>query len=585
VDGLKDNSGGTSAAAEAAKPAYNCFFGDSLLFRAVAKMQASLMPELAELGAWAAGPDAREKARAAHIFPPRLSAAGAGGAALPPDLHPAYHGLLTRARHAGLASAVAAAGFDAKGFSRRARAGRLLLLAQAECAPLQDMAHSAAAYLAVAALNPLLAAALKPLLAGRIHDPSRRFFSEKQSIALSFALGGKNAAILRAAPAAAGQEPAARTAFAAALGAPAADLSFYQIWGECRAALGSLSDGFIIRGAEAGGAAQGGPEAAGQLFFVSAFKAPGQGNGLEFMPFDPGLPLAAPCCGLRFAGSLALKLGESPERQAQALELSRNALLSDYCACAAGLLRGGLSRAVAWLHNGGGGAPQPGRAFYLQAERALADAALDVAAAQILALRLAEAEDKAADNAREAAFAAVMRPALAFELWRLMPVCTDFLARLSGEAVFGQAENGFANRLLLPDFYAEDEGAAAEEESGPGGYALAGRLRRNLRRHDADFLAKADELLAALPAAMRKGAGQVLHLAAERSAEDEGAVFFMTDRLIYSCAAALLYGMECGNVAAAYTESRLGGARQSGYGSLSLRHNAEFILEALYPGL
>jgi len=562
---------------QAKKAACNSFFGDSLLFRHVAKTQADLVPELAELGAWAAGADAQEKARAIHIFPPRLTGipAGAGAAeAAQLVLHPAYHGLLTRARHAGLASLSPAGGGSAAGNARQARACRLFLLSQVDCAPLQDMTHSAAAALALTAA-PLLKQALDPLLSNRIHDPSRRFFAEKQSIALGFVWEDEAEFACRAAPVAADEEPAAGKAFAAATGAAAGALPFYRIWGECRAALSPLSDGFIIRAAAAGG---GRASAAPQFFFVPAVKAPGQGNGVEFMPFAGSQPLAAPCCGLRFNGSLALPLAGAPGQAAAAApESARDLLLSDYIACAAGLMRAQMSRAVAQWRQSGRRLPA---AAQVQAERVLADAALDAAAAQALTLRLAEAEDKAGGSSQEAAFAAVMRPALAFELWQILPQFADALARLTGASLFGQAEAGLDNRLLLPDFYAEyeEDGAAIS-----GGFALPALLRQKLRRHGVDFFAAQQALMAALPAAMGAGAGQVLRLAAQRCNEEAGAAIFLAERLVYSNAAALFYARDCGGIATAYTESRLGGARQNGYGGLSLRHNAEFILEALYP--
>lgn len=563
----------------------NSFFGDGILFRLAAKMQASLVPELAELGAWAASADTAAKAQAVRLFPPRLfpqhllgACGGAGqNAGLDFALHPAYHGLLTRARHAGLAASLYEESGNAAGFAarHRARACRLFLMAQADCAPLQEMAQTNAAYAVLAAADADLAAMLRPWIISRIHDPSRRFFKEKQSIALSFAIEEDAAAPCRAEALPDSALPQAPAGFWAETSG-----ALYALHGVKNTVLAPLSDGFIVSAALAGEA---------HLFFVPLFAAAGQSNSVKLQPaFAPfAAPSAMPVftalyCNLRFNGSLALRLSRTAAAGAAALDKGREALLADYAALGAGLLRGAVSDCLAAMQRAEQGQKAEQGTDSGLRKRVLADAALDAAAAQMLALRLAQARDYAADNAQEAALAAVLAPALSFWLYQLLPQLNAVLARLSGQALLGQplAVFGGGNQLLFPDFYAYRGLAAAGNA-----LSLPGQVCAALRAEGAAFSALAAAELDSLPKHMAAGAKQVLNLAAGKAATDENAAFLCADRLIYSLAAAAFYAAECGPVAAAYAESRLGGTRQTGYGDFGLRHNADFILEALYPNL
>lgn len=57
----------------------------------------------------------------------------------------------------------------------------------------------------------------------------------------------------------------------------------------------------------------------------------------------------------------------------------------------------------------------------------------------------------------------------------------------------------------------------------------------------------------------------------------------LTEQLAYAAAAAELRQLGADDVADAFIETRLGGQWRSTYGMLDARHNAERILDQLYP--
>jgi len=75
----------------------------------------------------------------------------------------------------------------------------------------------------------------------------------------------------------------------------------------------------------------------------------------------------------------------------------------------------------------------------------------------------------------------------------------------------------------------------------------------------------------------------VLQAALQLTETDQGVARLLTEQLAYAAAAAELRNLGADDVADAFIETRLGGQWRSTYGMLDARHNANRILDQLYP--
>lgn len=528
--------------------AKNGFFGDPILFQIASAFHASLVPELAELGAYTASDDAHEKARLVGSWAPRLCFYDAGGnRAESIDIHPAYHSLLTRSRHAGISNSLFAEEDKERHVCHQARAVRLFLLAGLESGHLEELCRSSAGF-HVLKENADLFSQWKPLITSPVHDPSYRHFLQKHSASLALALGDDDMT-------------------AAALPGSLAELMYvdlqtrqdlYRVSGYKPAVVNPVADGFIVSAAF---------EGRQSMFFVPRLLATGQLNGISLVPVkEGGSGFAAPCCHVRFEQSAGWMVG-LPEMGNSLLTRVKQDLEFDHAVMIAGTIRSVLHHAI--IHIRQNRDQQPGMAL---AERALADAALDGAAASVLVLRLAKAQDLAADDPQEAAFAAIMRPAIRYWLLHILGQIVDCAVSLTGShrlfpgSIFSRAQELKTRNACF-------EGSAARLV-----LDVVTAIKRMPDLFQAVIAMPGDE-----NGMTDARTAQVLRVAADMALNDEGTAFLLVEQLVYAFASAGLRALDCDAVAAAYIESRLGGQWRSTYGMLSPRYNAGFILEALYP--
>lgn len=525
----------------------NGFFGDPILFQMASAFHASLVPELAELGAYAASDEAHEKARLVNTYLPqfRYEDTGACGAENI-DVHPAYHSLLTRSRHTGISSSLFENRGEENQVCHQARAARLFLLAGLESGHLEELCQSSAAF-HVLSEDYDLAAQWKPLLTSPVHDPSCRPFSQKHSATLTFAVG---------------EDCVSASPFSSAAEAISVEVpsrrELYGISGCKSSVVNPVLDGFIVSAA-----LEGKPS----LFFVPRLLATGKVNRVFLVPAksaDAGF--SAPCGHVRFEQSAGWLIGAAGAGQNLLVRVKQD-LTFDHAVMLAGMMRSVLHHTVALMRQNAGE-----RAYTVLAERALADAALDVAAASVLVQRLARALDLAQKNRQEAAFAAIMRPAIRY-----------WLVHVSGQVVDCAIAAADCGGLAPGNLFSRARGLASHNFyfDGHAGHLVLEVIEAV--RQMPDLFQQVVTALGEQISTVGARTVQVLNVAADMALSDQGAAFLLVEQLVYACASANLHELDCDSVATAYIESRLGGHWRSSYGTLSPRYNAGFILEALYP--
>jgi len=527
----------------------NGFFGDPVLFQIASAFHASLVPELAELGAYTVSDEEHEKARLVNSYLPQFRFCDEWGTLSESiDVHPAYHSLLTRSRHAGIGCSLFEDAGEESHVRYQARAVRLFLLAGLESGHLEELCQSSAGF-HVLAEDAELFTQWKPLLTSPVHDPSSKPFPQKHGGSLTLAIGEEHAA-------------AASPSSASMAEVIYADLQtrreFYGIAGCKTAVVNPVVDGFIVSAAF---------EGKQSLFLVPRLLATGKVNSIFLEPVKgAGTGFSAPCCNVRFQQSAGWMIG-IPGTGHGLLARVEQDLAFDHAVMIAGMIRSVLHHAVTYTRQNHD--KQPGIAL---AERALADAALDGAAASVLVLRLARALDLAEKNPQEAAFAAIMRPAIRYWLLHVLGqvidcavAVTDSRSPLPG-SLFSRAIG-----LRMHNFYFD-------------GHAnlLVLEVVKVIRQAPDMFRSVVTALGNEIGTAGTRTT-EVLRVAADMALSDEGAAFLLVEQLVYAFASANLHALDCDAVATAYIESRLGGQWRSTYGMLSPRYNAGFILEALYP--
>ncbi|RCL04083.1 MAG: putative acyl-CoA dehydrogenase [Candidatus Tokpelaia sp. JSC189] len=527
----------------------NSFFGDPILFQIASTFHASLVPELADLGAYTASDDAHEKARLVGSWTPRPCFYDAwGNHAENIDVHPAYYSLLIRSRHAGISNSLFTEGGKESDVRHQVRAVRLFLLAGLENGHLEELCSSSAGF-HVLKENADLFSQWNPLITDVVHGPSCKHFQQRHSISLALALeeNDMNAASLP-------------VSFAELM---YVDLQtkhdLYKISGYKLAVINPVADGFIVSAAFEGKLS---------MFFVPRLLAKGQINSISLVSaWEEKKNFSVPYCHVRFEQSVGWMIG-FPDMGNKLLTRIRQDLEFDHAVIIAGMIRSILHYTVTYMRYNTH--QQPAK---ILAERALADAALDGAAASVLVLRLAKAQDLAANNLQEAAFAAIMRPAIHYWLLHILGQITDYAISLTGSyniflgGIFSRAQElknrnfsfeGTTLHLVLdivntikqiPDLFQAVIAMPGNENSA--------------------IDARTTEIL-------RVVADMVLN-------KDEGTIFLLVEQLIYAFASVGLRALDCDIVATAYVESRLGGQWRSTYGILGPHYNASFILDALYP--
>jgi len=526
----------------------NSFFGDPILFQQASSLSAPILPELADLGAYAASDEAENRARLIMRHRPLLHLYDSSGARCEEvDLHPAYHSLLTRARHAGIASSL----FEAEAVEipvrHQARAIRLFLLSEIECITSQELCLSSAA-LALLHQDENLIAEWKPLLISRTHDPLPDPYPKKQGASLGIAWQDCEAS----------QPSQALGIQAAGQSSPAV----VRIHGRKAKVINPLADGFLVQALFEGQQC---------LFLVPRLLADGRLNNISLFPTLLSSPTS--CADLTFSASAGWRLGGVGEAE-NLLRHAQTAIQCDINVMRVGQMRRALRLAIDKLRHDK--ELEKNKVQSAICLRILADAALDCAAATLLVLRVARAFDCRYGEAQEAILAQLAQPLVSYWLTLITPQILDCAqqCQMGQVLLLSQGEGNFYDRtrhsLLMDCIFGKTTMMHLFDA-----LLVLNRHEENIKPLVADLVAQSG--------IVGEKNGGVLQAAAQMASEDPSVACLFAEQFVYTLAAASLRQLDMEIVTSAFMNSRLGGQWRSSYGSLSLRFNPTFILETLYP--
>jgi len=521
----------------------NSFFGDPILFRLASGLSVPILPELAELGAYTASDEVETRARFITRHPPLLHLYDNHGARCEEiDLHPAYHSLLTRARHAGIASSLFESDHEEARLCHQTRMMRLFLLSGVECATLQELCLASAA-LDLIHIDNALCSEWKSLLVNRIHDPLPRPYPSKQSASLSFAIHDFTPA---------------QPMQALSINEPHKDSSaIARLYGQKNAVINPLADGFLVKASF---------EGKPSLFLVPRLLADGSLNGIRA---SQALETTYSCADLHFHASAGWFLG--PTGMADILlRRAQMQIQSDVNVMRVGMMRRALRLAVDRLRHDEVRGQLPERVAIQT--RILADAALDCAAATLLVLRIAQAFDQGADNPQEAVLARLASSLIGAWTARIAPqifdcAFPDNIASNVGRSKYH--EGNFAARM--------QQALLMNCGFGKTPLQLLADCVEIMHEHKTII----DTIIADLSAESQEGA--LLRTAMQMTYADPSLVCLFTEQFAYMLAAFLMQGLDMEIVTSAFVNSRLSGRWRASYGMLDVGFNPTFILETLYP--
>ncbi|MCO6402684.1 DNA alkylation response protein [Aurantimonas endophytica] len=528
-------------------PGFNAYRSDPLLQLLTADLAEPTRQSLAQHGRFCGSFEAHDLARLANTEIPKLRRFDEKGRRLElVDYHPAYHALMRRSIADGLHASVWSGPEEEEGCRHRARAARFYMTAGVECGHLCPVTMTSASVAAIAA-TPAVRAAWMPVIATRKYDPGVKPPLSKAGVTLGMGMTEKQG----------GTDVRSNTTTAVADGD-----GHYRITGHKWFTSAPMSDGFLVL-AQTGE----GPT----CFLMPRRRDDGSLNGLHFQRLKDKLGNRSNASSeVEFVDADATRLGAEGAGVRTIIEMVTLTRL-DCALASAGLMRGALSEAVHHCRErsvfGKVLIDQP------QMTRVLADMALDVAAASVLAFRLAEAFDgAAARNEADVAYARVMTPVAKYWICKMAPALTY-------EAMECLGGNGYVEDGRLARAYREAPVNAIWEGSGN---VIALDLARILRRDPAAF----EAVIATIDADMGETAGQtpgVLRAAMAMAASDEGACRLLAEQMALAAATAAMRRLGLGRAAEAFAETRLGGVFRHTYGMLDLRHDSRALIDDLFP--
>jgi len=469
--------------------AANAFSQDTVLNGAANGLPETILAGLAEFADYASSRQARELARLTALFPPRLD-----GDAPAFDFHPAFHALARRGVAAGIAGSVWSSEEDEAGSRHLIRALRLATAATLEPTHLTLLSHTHASMAALMNDSDSLGR-WAPGLMAKHYDTGARPSAEKQGITVALAVD----VVMAAEKTGQGWTITGR---GLPLPAPAADL-------------------ILVRGQTSSNSQPQGET----CFVIDRYDAASAGLRLS-------AENAVATCD--FANVPAQPIGRPGDGADVMAELT-TLLRLDRALIEAGTMKAAVSRAAEIATD----------AAKL---RALADVALDVAAAHALALRLAASFDRAAEDPVEAGYARLIAPVAAFWTGRLLAPVLAECGRPTEPA-------------RSPDALCND---------------VAQIARRGPRTVDRVVDRVAQDL-----GDSGEGTANVLRSSREMAVADPGSVRMFMEQLAFAASAAELQRIPPGILADAFAETRLGRPWRSSYGMLDARHGAGDILKAL----
>jgi putative acyl-CoA dehydrogenase len=477
--------------------------------------------------------------RQANENPPKLHAFDARGFRRDTiEFHPAYHDLMRSSMAAGLhASTWTAAGHRAAPPAEVSRSARFYMVAQVETGHVCPVTMTRAALAALAA-EPALLAKIAPKVATRSYDAGFRPWWEKSGMTLGMGMTEKQG----------GTDVRANTTTAT----PTRD--GYSIIGHKWFFSAPMSDAFLLL-AQA-------PEGL-TCFLLPRFRPDGAVNALRLQRLKDKLGNRSNASGeVEFTEAFAWRVGEAGGGIRTILQMVQLTRL-DCAVASAGLMRMALTQAVHHCRHRN----VFGKRLYDQPmmRAVLADMALDVEAATALVFRLSRALDRAAADAREAAYARLMTPVAKYWICKLAPA---FIF----EAMECLGGNGYVEESLLPRLYREGPVNAIWEGSGN---VMCLDVLRALKREEEG----------ALLTALSRAAGAAASVdAANPDSVIEGSARAVVGRLALLASAAALKDSAPAAVATAYVRTRLEYPRGALYGAADIdATTADLLLQRALP--
>ncbi|MCK4205313.1 acyl-CoA dehydrogenase family protein [Brucella pituitosa] len=524
----------------------NAYLGDPLLIQIAARFPKELHTDLENTGRFVLSAEAQDLARLANTELPKLRTHDRQGRRVDlVEYHPAYHALMRRSIAQGLHCSIWEANPLETGRRHQARAARFYLTAQLEAGHLCPLTMTNASLAAVMASSELYKE-WSPQVLSRKYDSSQKPAFNKQGITLGMGMTEKQG----------GTDVRANTTRA-----ERNEDGTYTLSGHKWFMSAPMSDAFLVLAQAEEGLS---------CFLLPRLTNEAAGNGFLFQRLKDKLGNKSNASAeVEFDGAIGHLVGNPGEGVKTIMDMVTLTRL-DCAVASAGLMRSGLAEAVHHARH---------RVVFDKPlieqplmSRVLADMALDVAGATALSMRLARAFDMAASDRAEAAFARCMTPVVKYWVCKIAP-------SLLYEAMECLGGNGYIEEGNLARAYREAPVNAIWEGSGN---VMALDVARVLSRAPSLF----DEVLDWISEQLGvrgQGTIDVLQAALQLTETDQGVARLLTEQLAYAAAAAELRNLGADDIADAFIETRLGGQWRSTYGMLDARHNANRILDQLYP--
>jgi putative acyl-CoA dehydrogenase len=525
---------------------YNAYLTDGVLVQLTSQMPETVVNDFSSHGRWVASREALDLARLANENPPKLKALDAhGDRADLVEYHPAYHALMRRGVAIGLTSSIWSDDPTERGLRNEARAVRFMLTSQLECGhtcPL-TMTHASVAALMT---EPDVLKDWKPRILSQDYDSSQKSPGNKKGLTVGMGMTEKQG----------GSDVRANTSRA-----EFGHDGNWRVNGEKWFFSAPMCDAFLVLAQTSIGLS---------CFLVPRLLPDGSNNGLQLQRLKDKVGNRSNASSeVKFEGALASLIGKQGKGIRTILEMVTLTRL-DCALGSAGLMRAALSEAVHHCrHRRAFGEKLIDQPLMI---RVLADLALDVAAAQVLSLRLARSFDRAAGDEVEAGFARLMTPVIKYWVCKSAPA-------LIVEAMECLGGNGYVEDNLLARIYREAPLNAIWE--GSGNIMCLDVLR---------VMQKAPNLVSGVLESIARDLGDntnqtmdVLRIAGDIAKADEGSARIMTEQLALTAAAAEMRRALPTELADAFIESRLGRPWRNTYGMMDSRYDARAIVDYVCP--
>ena len=527
---------------------FDSFATDPLLLAVARKLPAALASDFSRHGRFAGSHEAQDLARLANTETPKLRRFDEKGRRIDQvDYHPAYHALMRRSIAAGLAGSAWTGPDEEAGFRHASRAVRFYLAAGAECGHLCPLTMTNASVAALGA-EPGIGGAWTSLITSRSYDLSPRWPLAKTGLTIGMGMTEKRG----------GTDVRANTTVAVADGEGG-----WRLDGHKWFLSAPMSDAFLMLAQT---------EAGPSCFLVPRRLQDGSLNGLHLQRLKDKLGNRSNASSeVELRDAAARMVGEAGRGVRVIIDMVTMTRL-DCAVASAGLMRSALGEAVHHCRE----RLVFGRPLvdHPQMTRVLADMALDVAAANALAMRLARSFDEASTDPAAAAWMRVMTPATKYWVCKLAPA-------LAYEAMECLGGNGYVEEGRLARCYREAPVNAIWEGSGN---VMALDLLRVLDRSP-DAM---EQVLAGIAEDLGSHAEdllQPLRTARATAADDPGAARLLTEQLALAAAAGALRRLGFEALSDAFAATRIRGSFCHSYGMLDARFDARAIVDALHPAI